>query len=366
MELCVMLTKLILVVYIAFLCIQSEIKNTAWIVLSILLFLCVNLPVYLVKRDQVKNSIHFLSIILTIALSFYVHPLFILLLPTNLWELGSPYIEQTGKLYIFALIPLLFIERSMYPIYGLVSSLSFLIFAIVKLYTDKLEKYENEIDKLRKDRQRLTGSLNENSEYIRQSEYTIKLEERNRISQEIHDKIGHSMTGALIQMEAAKRLIDRDQEKAIGLLQNAIHISKEGIENIRITLKNMKPPTEQMGINRMKLFIDEFEAKQDCQISLLHHGDLDRITPIQWKIIQENVTEALTNAMKYASATAVFVEIKVLNTIVKVEVKDNGCGTAQIKKGLGIMGMEERAASINGTVIVDGTNGFTVTTLLPI
>ncbi len=76
-----------------------------------------------------------------------------------------------------------------------------------------------------------------NKEYIRQSEYTFKLEERNRLSQEIHDKIGHSMTGALIQMEAAKRLMGIDKEKSAELLQNAIHISKDGIESIRITLK---------------------------------------------------------------------------------------------------------------------------------
>lgn len=44
---------------------------------------------------------------------------------------------------------------------------------------------------MRKDMQRLTKSLHENKEYIRQSEYTFKLEERNRLSQEIHDKIGH-------------------------------------------------------------------------------------------------------------------------------------------------------------------------------
>ena len=61
-------------------------------------------------------------------------------------------------------------------------------------------------DITQEDYEKTLRSLNENKEYIRQSEYTFKLEERNRLSQEIHDKIGHSMTGALIQMEAAKRL----------------------------------------------------------------------------------------------------------------------------------------------------------------
>ena len=59
-------------------------------------------------------------------------------------------------------------------------------------------------------------------------------------------------------MEAAKRLMEIDKEKSAELLQNAIYISKDGIESIRITLKNMKPPTEQIGIHRMKLFIENF------------------------------------------------------------------------------------------------------------
>lgn len=250
--------------------------------------------------------------------------------------------------------------------YGLIVAFSFLVLTMAERYISRVLKLESQNDQMRKDMQRLTKSLNENKEYIRQSEYTFKLEERNRLSQEIHDKIGHSMTGALIQMEAAKRLMGIDKEKSAELLQNAIHISKDGIESIRITLKNMKPPTEQIGIHRMKLFIEEFAGKHDINIPFVYKGNLDMISPIQWKIIGENVTEALTNAMKYADATVISIDIHVLNKMVKVQVKDNGKGAVLVKKGLGIMGMEERTASVNGKIIVDGTSGFSVTMLLPI
>jgi len=221
-------------------------------------------------------------------------------------------------------------------------------------------------DEMRVSMQKLQKHVNENKEYVRQSQYASKLEERNRLSQEIHDKIGHSMTGALIQMEAAKHVMKQDEEKALSLLQNAITISKEGIEEIRLTLKSIKPPAEQIGISRLKLFIGEFEAKHSIAMPLVYKGNLDLITPLQWKIIHENITEAITNALKYAEATMIAIELHVLNKMVKVEVKDNGKGAHLFQKGLGIAGMEERAASINGTVIVDGANGFSVTTLLPI
>ena len=230
------------------------------------------------------------------------------------------------------MLPITIADESIRMTYGLIVAFSFLVLTIADRYISRVVKLESQNDKMRKDMQRLTKSLHENKEYIRQSEYTFKLEERNRLSQEIHDKIGHSMTGALIQMEAAKRLMEIDKEKSAELLQNAIHISKDGIESIRITLKNMKPPTEQIGIHRMKLFIEEFAGKNDVNIPFVYKGNLDMISPIQWKIIGENVTEALTNAMKYADATVISIDIHVLNKMVKVQVKDNGKGVALVKK----------------------------------
>jgi signal transduction histidine kinase len=191
------------------------------------------------------------------------------------------------------------------------------------------------------------------------------LTERNRISQEIHDGIGHAMTGALIQMEAAKRLLPVNTDQAGALLQNAIGISKEGIEQIRLTLKNTKPLIEQLGYSRLKAMVEAFSAQSGIRTSVVREGDMESITPLHWKIIHDNVTEALTNAAKYAGATAIHVEVRVLNRFIKAAVADNGQGSLKVVKGLGLLGMEERTAAVNGTVTADGTAGFTVTTLIP-
>ncbi|MFP5113810.1 sensor histidine kinase [Bacillaceae bacterium C204] len=366
MEFWIIFTKIALLVYIAFQSVQANVSHISWVVLAFLIYFCANITLYLFKNNPAKRILYFLSIVIAIVAYLGVNPLFGLLLPLSIAELAAGFINRNITILLLSLLPILYINASLQPIYGLVACLSFLIFKITSIYGEKLAKNEAQIDSMRKKLQKLTKNINENTEYIRQSEYTFKLEERNRISQEIHDKIGHSMTGALFQMEAAKRLLLTDQQKATELLQNAINISKEGIENIRLTLKNMKPPTEQVGIHRLKLLIDDFNAKQQIKTVLTHEGNLDIIEPIQWKIIHENVTEALTNALKYSHATQVSVDLKVLNKVLRVEVKDNGVGTDTIKKGLGIIGMEERTAAVNGKIIVDSTHGFSVTTLLPL
>jgi signal transduction histidine kinase len=366
MDFLILITKLVLIIFIAFNFVQANISDISWIVLALLLYFSSNITKHIFKQNTVTVLLLLLSIGISTLSYFMLHPLFCLLLPLSIVELAAKFIDKKITFLILSLIPILYINVQMQPIYGLVAIFCFIIFSITSISSEKLEKNEMQIDSMRKSLQNLTKNLNENTEYIRQSEYTFKLEERNRISQEIHDKVGHSLTGALFQMEAAKRLMDSDTQKATELLQNSINISKDGIENIRLTLKNMKPPTEQIGIHRIKLLIEQFNTKQQIKALLTYEGNIEVITPIQWKIIHENVTEALTNAMKYSHSTQVCIEMKILNKMIRVEVKDNGVGTDMIKKGLGIIGMEERTASVNGKIIVDSSHGFSVTMLLPI
>ncbi|WP_027408960.1 sensor histidine kinase [Anoxybacteroides tepidamans] len=366
MELLFILNKLILWLYICICYLYSNHISTPWFVFASLVYLCINMSIYIFKKASLKKGVVFLSIALILLSSFHIYSFFILLLPINLYELSANHVHNKWAIFTLLLFPIVFIPNNLHPVYFLTACFNFMSVAMAERYTFRIANLEDKLDTMRRDLQRLTKSLNEYHEYIKQSQYTLQLEERNRLAQEIHDQIGHSMTGALIQMEAAKRLMDIDHNKAKEFLQNAIHISKEGIENIRITLKHIKPRAEQMGINRVKLFIEEFSAQHNIQIPFVCKGNLEVISPIQWKIIYENITEALTNAMKYAEATVISIEIHVLNTLIKIEVKDNGKGAEKVTKGLGIIGMEERAASVNGTVIVDGTNGFSVTTLLPV
>lgn len=338
---------------------------TPWYILVVLLYLSVNVSVYIFKNRNIQPYLMLLAVLVVAASSLYIHPLLFMLLPVNLYELLSLYVRRTWMILIPLLVPAFIVPQWLVIPYVYTSVLSYIYLTMLRTFVNRAASYQEQNEQMHRELDRLTQRLSENNEYIRQFEYMFKLEERNRLSQEIHDKIGHSMTGALIQMEAAKRLMTSNPDKSAELLQNAISISKEGIESIRLVLKNVKPPMEQLGINRMRLFLEEFSAQHPIKTVLTHEGNMDVITPLQWKIIQDNTQEALTNTMKYANATTVSLHIEVLGTMIKAKVSDNGKGMQKVIKGLGIIGMEERAAVVNGTVIVDGSGGFSVTTLIP-
>ncbi|WP_223069392.1 sensor histidine kinase [Paenibacillus caui] len=335
-----------------------------WYIFAYLLYISLSCGLLIPRKRALSQALVLLSILFLAMCSKALSPQFLLLLPISLYELISLWMKNRLS-FLLLLVPLLFVPASLLALYLLIAGISVLGFIVIRHYDEKLDMQMSQSELMRADLQRLTRTLNENKEYLKQSEYTIKLEERNRLSQRIHDEIGHSMAGALIQMEASKRLLASNPDKAAELLGNAIAISKEGLEQIRHTLKNIKPRSEELGINRLRLFVDELASKHSMTATLTHEGDLDVITPIQWKVIQDNATEAVTNTIKYAEADSVRLHVQVLNRLVKAVVSDNGKGAEKVVKGLGIKGMEERTAALGGTVIVDGSRGFSVITLLP-
>lgn len=336
-----------------------------WYIFYVLLYIGSNLLFYILKKESFRPMVAMITIGITAA-AFQDYPLMIMLLPSHLYELSALFAgKQRIASYLLMLIPFAVLPRQLIFLYLFIAAVTLIFFAVLHRYDGVLRGQRSELERMRAEAERLHIRLQESNEFLRQSEYMLKLEERNRLSQEIHDNIGHAMTGALIQMEAAKRLIESDPAKSSQLLGNAIHISKEGIESIRIDLKRMKPPAEQMGVNRLKLFIDEFSANHPIRTALTYEGNIDCITPVHWKVIQENTKEALTNTLKYADATAVSVHVHVLPALIKATVADNGRGQSKIVKGIGIAGMEERTAALGGKIIVDGSRGFSVTTLMP-
>ncbi|QJD86180.1 sensor histidine kinase [Cohnella herbarum] len=355
-----------LLAYIIAVSLFSASKFDAWHVLIALIYICINVPIPILKRTEPRLLLIALSAAFTIVCSYWLIPAFILLLPINLYELAWMVNKKKIAFALALLAPIPLVPSSLIAVYLLAAFLSLLVHAGGHASIEKMLRLQNERETMRADIQKLSRSLNENKEYMRQSEYTIKLEERNRVSQQIHDDIGHSMAGALIQMEASKRLLGTDPDKAATLLRNAISISKEGLERIRLTLRDIKPKSQELGINRLRLIVDDLSVKTALRATLSHEGNMDAITPIQWKIIQENAMESITNSLKYGQATGIHIEVHVLNKFIKAVVTDNGIGTDKVIKGLGIAGMEERAAAAGGTVIVDGTKGFSVTTLLPV
>lgn len=333
--------------------------------LCLLVYIALNMAYYLIKPKPVRRAFSALILAAIAASSLLISADFALLLPAALLDLVDGWSVNPILICALSLLPLLPGRGDALP-YMAADTFTLSVNLLAIHTYRRMALQSAEIDGLREKNYDLYRKLDRSRDFDEQMQVVSSLDERNKIAQMLHDKIGHVISGSIIQLEAAKVVLHTDEERAAGLVSSVIGVLSSGMDDIRSTLKNIKPPQEMLGYNRVKLLAGEFESKTGIQTVPVCSGDLGRITLAQWRIMLDNIGEGLTNALKYAHATRIRISIEVYGKFAKCEVKDNGRGAGRIVKGLGVAGMEERAQSVGGNVILDGSDGFSAITILPL
>ncbi|MGG7179342.1 sensor histidine kinase [Clostridium paraputrificum] len=249
----------------------------------------------------------------------------------------------------------------------LISTLSLLLLLYITKQNHRIIFLENQWDKNRETVNSLNSRIISIEKYKDQEVQTLKLQERNDLSGKMHDKVGHILAGSLLQLEALGIVIKNDgNKKAIEMIGNISKLLRSGMEDIRVTLREIKPPSEELGVNKIRLLLEDKIKGTDIRYFLTSEGNLDVIGANQWFLITEGIRELSTNSIKYSKGKKIRMNIEVLNKIIKVEVKDDGIGSSRIKKGMGLQNLEERLIKTRGNLILDGSRGFTAIMILPV
>jgi signal transduction histidine kinase len=293
-------------------------------------------------------------------------------------------IEAFFPLFIILLVHLLdiSIDSSMfYYILTVVLVLSFLIFmpditVIVITFTlitmilysrvilSKLAAY-SEISEAQKETiLELNKKIADVKSLIKTLKHTASVEERNRIAARIHDQVGHGISGSIIMLEASMLIMKDNPEKATASIGKAIKNLREGVDDIRTSLRDERAERYLIGINDITAMLEEFKVSYNKSTILKTAGDIDVISLEIWACIHDNVKECLTNILKHSNASEFLLKIEVFKKIIKVEYKDNGTSMESFEKGLGLEAIEERTINSKGRCFfTNGENGFCVTNI---
>ena len=358
--------KLILSIYVAWTSVEENKFS-----LIIVVFIITYIIVIFLKGILENNKIYFkiLSLIegiLVLIFSIKYIPSIILMLSVLLIEY---FIKQRKQLFM--------VNFSFLPIFFVLNSSDFkniiLIFILLLILIINNENKKNKInnidlinDNQRKKIYSLQKKLADERELQEQVLYTVRLEERNKISTRLHDKIGHTISGTLLQLEASKIVFRNDKEKGLSMIDSCTENLRKGMEEIRMTLRNIKPAEEELGINRIRKILDEKIKDTDIKGKVTYNGDLDKVNSKMWITFIHIITELTTNSIKYSNGNLIEIKIEILNKFIKLEVKDNGIGCEKIQKGIGLNNIEETVISLNGKLIINSDDGFTVIALIPI
>ena len=191
------------------------------------------------------------------------------------------------------------------------------------------------------------------------------LEERAKLSQTLHDKLGHNINGSVYQLEAVKVLMEKDPERATAMVQAVIDQLRTGMDEIRAILRKERPEKKDLALLQLYKLCEDCNNK-GVETEFEKEGDIAQIPDTLWEVILDNAYEAVSNAMKYARCTRIDIRIVIMNRMVRCSIRDNGIGCKEVKDGMGISGMRQRVRTAGGTIDLETEAGFTVNMLLPL
>lgn len=205
-------------------------------------------------------------------------------------------------------------------------------------------------------------------EYARESEKAAETRERNRLAREIHDTLGHSLTGIITGIDACVMLVDIAPEATKEQLKAIANVARQGVKDVRRSVKALRPDAlETLELKSALIHMIE-EVKRSTGIDIFYEIEtkLKNFSKDEEDIIYRIVQESITNAIRHGKADKIKVQINRKFNTLKIHIEDNGVGCISVQKGFGLHHMEERLNMLNGSLTYRGDHGFVIDASIPI
>lgn len=299
-------------------------------------------------------------------------PEYIIFLPLLLYN-----ILHTKHQYGALMIPLLFLYHMQQYSASILSFTIVFLFAsyLLKYKTDKMNALKFEFNELRDSSAQISQLLEEkNSTLLKNQDEEINLatlNERNRISKEIHDNIGHLLSRALLQV-GALLIITKEENTKAGLASLKTSLS-DGMDQIRSSIHQMYDESIDL-YTQIDHIVKDFTF---CHINFEY--DIENSPPMALKhSLIAIVKETLSNIIHHTNATKVTLLMREHPAMYQLIIHDNGTMEEQKKKlllrafesqdygeGMGLRNISDRVKGFNGNINVSVDNGFQLFITVP-
>lgn len=199
-----------------------------------------------------------------------------------------------------------------------------------------------------------------------------RADERVEIAREVHDMVGHHVTAMVVQAQAAQHVAGRQPGAAAAALGRIEATGNEALASMHQLVGGLRTDVSTAPIGTwddVDRLIDDARAHgQPVRASI--DSEAPRVAPALAPSVHRLISESLTNIRRHARrVTRVDIIVAVAPESLLVTVSDDGDETgATVNGGFGIVGMQERAVALGGTLIAGPapTGGWTVHAELPI
>jgi signal transduction histidine kinase len=190
-------------------------------------------------------------------------------------------------------------------------------------------------------------------------------ETRRRIERDLHDGAQQRLVHTIISLKLARReLGDGDAAARVQLLDEALEHAQRANTQLRELVQGILPAALRHG--GLRAGVQGLAERAALPVSA--DVTVERLPPALEATAYFIVAEALTNIVKHADAGRAHVSAHVDGDILRIEVRDDGVGGASFGAGSGLLGLQDRAAALDGELRVESPPGAgtVVTAVLPI
>lgn len=185
------------------------------------------------------------------------------------------------------------------------------------------------------------------------------LSERLRISSELHDEIGATLSGISMYSHLTKEQMKKGQtaeiERSLNVMQQSSAKMVDKLSDI-VWLINPEQDSLQMLVTRLEEYATDMAAIKNIQVRISVPEKIVEINlPVESRRnIYLFCKEAINNAVKYSNATLLELTVGEVNGKLEFSVSDNGKGfdAVMVRRGNGLENMQKRADEIGAKLIL--------------
>jgi len=269
------------------------------------------------------------------------------------FEAYTSYYNSDAKAVILAIRSTLYSINVVLFVYYLVM--------LVKSKHEEKERVRLLNEKLEEANQRLRA-------YAIEVEQMAETRERNRLAREIHDTLGHALTGIAAGLDACIMTLEVAPEVTKQQLNKIRDAAKKGITDVRRSVKKLRPDDlERLPFQEALMEMTKnYSESSGMEITFDIFSWSEHLRQDQEDVIYRVLQESITNAKRHGHATKVKITIGGNEKYLLIVIADNGRGCDNVKQGFGLKHMRERLELLHGTVHYWSDEGFIVEAMIPL
>jgi len=193
--------------------------------------------------------------------------------------------------------------------------------------------------------------------YTAEIEKMTLLEERNRMSKELHDTLGHSFISLIMSLDASIALIDRKPAEVKDRLIRIRALAERNLDEMRAIVHEMGEEAESNLTAQVEALVTSFREHTGTALTL---NLLGTERPIHFEVRQtilRVIQESFTNALKHGKASQLHLELRCSENSLHLSVRNNGKPIDALKYGFGLTTMKHRVERLGGSLSVSSEAG---------